>query len=240
MKTIKHLFFYSALALLFANTSCIEDFTIRGNGIEASEGRMVSNFDKLKSSGSFDVHITNGDTYEVVVNAESNIVPYIETYVSGSTLNIDIRGMHNVKNRLPMEVYVTVPSLRSIKQSGSGNITSDFFTADKFELFISGSGKISAAVEADEVHASISGSGQLDISGEATTTNYSISGSGRIYSDNLDSHDCYAAISGSGDMYVNASNLINAHISGSGTLFYYGNPSLESHISGSGRIIKAN
>ena len=240
MKTIKHLFFYSALALLFANTSCIEDFTIRGNGIEVTEGRMVSEFDKLKSSGSFDVHITKGDTYEVVVNAESNIIPYIETYVTGSTLNIDIRGLHNVKNRLPMEVYVTVPTIRSIKQSGSGIITSDYFTVDNFEVFISGSGKISTAVDAGQVHASISGSGELEISGEAGTTEYSVSGSGRILSYNLDCFDCYAAISGSGNIYVNASNSLKASISGSGSVFYYGSPSLESHISGSGKIIKAN
>ena len=240
MKTIKHLFFYSALALLFATTSCIEDFTVHGNGIETTEGRIVPEFNKLKSSGSFDVHVTKGDEYEVVVSAESNIQPYIETYVSGTTLEIDIRGLHNIKNRLPMEVYVTVPNMESIKQSGSGVITSDYFTTNNFELFISGSGVISTAVEADHIHGSISGSGMLEISGTANQTDFAISGSGKINSYNLTSDACYATISGSGSMYVNAQDFIKANISGSGNVFYYGNPSLESHVSGSGRIIKAN
>ncbi len=240
MKTIKQFIFYSTLALLFANTGCIEDFTIRGNGIEATEGRVITDFDKVKSSGSFDVHITQGDDFEVVVNAESNIISYIETYVSGSTLHIDVRGLHNVNNRLPMEVYVTAPSISSLKQSGSGTITTDYFTANNFDVFISGSGSISAAIDATEVHTFISGSGDLDISGEAATTNYSISGSGRIHSYNLSSTECYATISGSGNMYVNTSDFIKASISGSGTVFYHGNPSLESHISGSGKVIKEN
>ena len=57
-------------------TGCIEDFTIRGNGIAATEGRITLDFTKVKSEGAFDVHITNGDEFEVVVNAESNIVSY--------------------------------------------------------------------------------------------------------------------------------------------------------------------
>lgn len=240
MKTIKHLFFYLAFATLFATTGCIDDFIIRGNGIEATEGRIVGEFTKLKSSGSFDVHITKGDEYEVVVNAESNIIPHIETYVRGNTLEIDIRGLHNVNNRLPMEVFVTTPFIESIKQSGSGIITTDYFTAENFEIYISGSGKISTAINANNVSAGISGSGVLDISGEASMANYSISGSGKIKSDNLVMNDCYAKISGSGDMYIYASDFIEARISGSGNIYYYGNPDIETHISGSGKLIKIN
>ena len=91
MKTIKHFFLLSISGIFFVTTSCIDEFTIRGNGIEASEDRLTSEFNELKSSGSFDVQVINGDDYEVVVNAESNIIPYIETYVTGSTLHLDIR-----------------------------------------------------------------------------------------------------------------------------------------------------
>ncbi len=240
MKTIKHLFFYSALALLISTTSCIDDITIRGNGIAETQGRAVPVFNNLKSSGSFDVHITNGDEIEVIVNAESNILPYIETYVSRNTLVIDIRGIHNIKNRLPMEVYVTVPNMESIKQSGSGIITTDYFIADNFEISISGSGRISTAVEALQVNAAVSGSGMLDISGEAQQINYAISGSGKIESYNLAAQNCNATISGSGNMFVNAEDFLNAKISGSGNIYYSGNPNLEVHVSGSGKVIKAN
>lgn len=240
MKTIKHLFFYSALALLISTTSCFDNITIRGNGIAETQGRTVPAFNKLKSSGSFDVHITKGDETEVIVNAESNILPYIETYVSGNTLMIDIRGIHNVNNRLPMEVYITVPTIESIKQSGSGIITTDYFAAENFDVSISGSGRISTAVEALQINASVSGSGMLDISGEAQQINYAISGSGKIDSYNLTAKNCNAAISGSGNMYVNAQDYLIAKISGSGNIYYSGNPNLEIHVSGSGKVIKAN
>lgn len=235
MKTIKQLLFFTML--LFAATSCFEDFTIRGNGIAASQGRTVSSFNKVKSAGDFEIHITKGDVSEVVINAEENLISYIETSVSGNTLLIDIPGWHNVKHRLPMKVYVTVPSLESVKQSGSGNITTGFFESEKFELFISGSGSITTAVNANSITAGISGSGWMKISGDANQSDLSISGSGNIDSYDLAVDNCVAHISGSGDVKVNAEKSIFAKISGSGSIYYLGNPEIETNISGSGKVI---
>ena len=235
MKTIKQLSFY--ILFLIAATSCIEEFNIRGNGIEASQARTVSSFNKVKTSGNFDVHITKGDELEVLLNAEENILPYIETSVSDETLFIEIHGVHNVNNRLPMNVYVTVPELLTAKQSGSGTITTGYFSSDKMEFSISGSGSISAVVDANEVDASISGSGWMLIAGDANKSNLSISGSGNIDSSDLAVNNCNAQISGSGNIQVNAEKSIYAKISGSGNIYYTGNPVMELNISGSGKVI---
>jgi len=238
MKTIKQLIFFTVL--LFAATGCFDDVTIHGNGIAASQGRTVSAFDKVRSAGDFEIHITKGDDSEVVIYAEENIIPYIETSVSENTLLVDIPGWHNVKHQLPIQVFITIPTLAGVKQSGSGNITTDHFTGDKLELFISGSGSISTSVVADLVDASISGSGWIKISGDADQSNLSISGSGNIDSYNLLVNDCNANISGSGNMQVNAIKSIVARISGSGNIYYVGNPTVEMNISGSGKLIHTN
>ena len=235
MKTIKQFSFF--IVLLFAATSCFEDFSIHGNGVSATQARSVPGFDKVKSSGSFDVHITKGDELEVIVSAEENILPYIETSVSDNTLLIDIPGFHNVRNRLPMDVYITVPELRSVKQSGSGNITTDYFSTDRMDFFISGSGTISAQVDANVLDAGISGSGWLIIAGDANQSNLSISGSGNIDTSNLVVNNCSAHISGSGNMQVYAAKTIYAKISGSGNIYYIGSPAIELNVSGSGKVI---
>ena len=62
---------YIFCAVFFMGTSgCIEDFTIRGNGIEGTEGRITMDFDEIVSEGAFDVHITNSSTHEVNINTE--------------------------------------------------------------------------------------------------------------------------------------------------------------------------
>ncbi len=238
MKTIKQFVLIAILAL--AATGCLEDFTVHGNGISVSQGRPVAAFDKVKSSGDFEVHITKGNEYDVLVNAEETLQPYIETYVSGNTLHIDVEGWHNLKNRLPMKVYVTVPALTSIKQSGSGYITTAHFTAAKYELFVSGSGNISTSVDAGIVEAAVSGSGSIIISGNAGDTYYAISGSGGIDSYELETENCDANISGSGNMRVFATETLTAKISGSGNVYYFGNPRVSYNISGSGKVINEN
>ncbi len=238
MKTIKQFSFFTLL--LFAATSCIEEFNIRGNGVEATEERAVSMFNKIKSSGDFDIQIINGDELEVLVTAEENILPYIGTSVSNNTLQIDIQGMHNVRNRLPMSVLITVPQLVSVKQSGSGSITADYFSGDEMEFSLSGSGSISADVDADLVVASISGSGWILITGDSNESELNISGSGNIDSSELTVDNCNAHISGSGNMQVNALKLITARISGSGNVYYTGNPVTEANISGSGKLVHRN
>jgi hypothetical protein len=239
MKTIK-LLFLSALAVLYATTGCIEDFTITGNGITTSEGRITSNFNKVKSEGDFNVHITSGNEFQVVVNAESNIIPYIETNVNGGTLRIYIRGIHSVNNRRPMEVYVTMPNLKGVTQSGSGVITTGFFTTDNFSAVISGSGSIETAVETLKTDAVISGSGNLFLSGETYSADFLISGSGKIDAYHFNVSDCDARISGSGNIWVNVDRFLKASISGSGNVFYYGAPLVEKQISGSGDVIRKN
>ncbi|MBK6282299.1 MAG: DUF2807 domain-containing protein [Draconibacterium sp.] len=238
MKTIKQFSFFTLL--LFAATSCIAEFNIRGNGVEATEERAVSMFNKIKSSGDFDIQIINGDELEVLVTAEENILPYIGTSVSNNTLQIDIQGMHNVRNRLPMRVLITVPQLVSVKQSGSGSITADYFSGDEMEFSLSGSGSISADVDADLVVASISGSGWIIITGDSNESELNISGSGNIDSSELTVDNCNAHISGSGNMQVNALKLITAKISGSGNVYYTGNPVTETNISGSGKLVHRN
>jgi len=238
MKTIK--LFICGLAIFFSATSCIDEFTVEGNGIRESESRIVTSFEKVKSSGDFEVHITEAQSHDVLISAEENLLQYIETYVSGETLHIDVKGIRNLKNRLPMEVFISTPTLRGIKQSGSGIITTDYFVSNEMDVVLSGSGSIVTAFEAEEVDALLSGSGTIEFSGFADDADFVISGSGTIDAHQLDLYNCTTSTSGSGYMYVTVSQHLRSNISGSGNVFYSGNPDIETHISGSGSVISEN
>ena len=80
MKTRK-LFIFALLILIIGSSGCITD-TIEGNGVQTTEERSTQSFHKVKSSGSFDVYITKGDDYEVMVSAEENVIPFIENKYS--------------------------------------------------------------------------------------------------------------------------------------------------------------
>lgn len=239
MKTIQ-LLVAGAVLLMFATTGCIDDLIIRGNGIAASEARLTPEFSSVSSEGNFEVHISSGPEFDVVVRAESNLLPYIDTDVRDNNLKIHTRGLKSLRNRLPIEVFVTMPFIEGVVQSGSGSITTGFFEGDEIGLVISGSGSIETAVDALSVDAVVSGSGLLYISGTTRVADMVISGSGEIDAWDLDVRDCDAKISGSGDVWVYVERRLKAVISGSGNVFYGGNPVVESQVSGSGGVIHKN
>lgn len=236
MKTIKQSIFLITAIFLFAATSCIDEYQVNGNGIEAIETRLASEFTRVQSDGSFEVHISYGNEFEVLVSAEENIIEHIYTQVSNEVLIIDNKRMLNIKNSLPMKVFITMPAIKSIKLKGTGNVTSDFISEDKIDIVLSGSGKITTAFNGNKANIDLSGSGEIELSGTVNHTNIRLSGSGSIEAQNLSSIDCQTLTIGSGDIWISVDRFLEATISGSGDVYYYGEPVLDAQISGSGNV----
>ncbi len=240
MKKNQIILLFASLALLFVTSSCLDEIFIDGNGIPKTEFRNAEGFDEVVSSGDFHVNVIAGNTYSVEVTAESNLLPYIETDVNGSTLKIRTRGVHSLRQNDPIEIYITTPVLNGLSISGSGYIKTDSFLSDEFKIAVSGSGDIDTKVNADVIKVNVSGSGIVSLEGSATATDFVISGSGKIKSYKLEQLDCNVKISGSGDVYANASRTIDANISGSGRVYYISNPVIHTSLSGSGSVVDKN
>ena len=235
MKKITFLFL-SGLLLMGLN-SCFDHLSVPGNGVRATEYRTVPFFNKVKSGGAFKVYITNGSQSEVKISADENLLQYIETYVSGETLHLDIEELHSVKAVIPMEIYITTSDLDGIVQSGSGSVITDYYEAGHFDIVLSGSGSIYTEFDANSADILLSGSGKIEISGNANNAEMIISGSGNINGADLYLIHCKTLTSGSGNMWINVEDQLEARISGSGNVYYYGNPCVAKSISGSGSVI---
>ncbi len=242
-------------AILLWSSGCHKPYGIGGNNQVTTETRQVFSFDNIVNEGSFNVYITHDSIYQVIVEAESNLIPHIRTLVNGNTLIIDTR--ESLNNHSPMNIYVKTPKLYGVDLSGSGLISIDSLSTDHLNVEISGSGNINGEIVANNtvnakisgsgniflelyttnIETKISGSGNIDLSGESNTGTHTISGSGNINSYNFVQKECFAKISGSGNMYLNVSDYLDANISGSGSIFYLGNPQVTVKITGSGSVI---
>jgi len=226
--------------LLIGFSSCMDEIFLDGNGHLETQNRSISGFDEVHSSGDFNITVMPGSEFSVVVKAESNLLPYIETYVSGRTLRIGTNGIHSLRQNLPIEVLITQPELKGLSLSGSGLLYTGSFNCDNIQISLSGSGDIDTEISADKVKATISGSGTIFLAGEALESEFRISGSGKIKAYDLVQDHCQTSISGSGDMYVNVSETLYAGISGSGKIFYINHPVVQYSISGSGQVVDKN
>lgn len=243
------------LGVVFFLAGCYEPWhKIDGNNDVITETRTVPSFQGVNNEGQFDVYIIQSDYHEVVMEAESNLLPFIRTRVSGDKLYVETKD--NLRPNYPIKVFVYTPVVEEVKLSGSGLIYSDSLQVNDLEVKLSGSGNIDLLVrgndmyceisgsgsavldlETDKLETRISGSGVMDLYGYARRADHKISGSGSIHAYELPVDDCYATISGSGDMYVFVNNYLDVNISGSGDVYYLGSPVIDLKISGSGSII---
>jgi hypothetical protein len=242
MKTFR-LILISACVIVLTN-SCYfgdDDFfgCVKGDGDVRSEEFHLPTITGVKLRGIGEVIVRRGDTQEVIVETDDNLIEYLDTDINGGVWDIDFDRC--VRNVTRLTVYITVPEIEKLIISGSGSIVGeDAFTGDDLETSVSGSGNIEFDFTGNTVDASVSGSGNIDLFGSADFMDVNISGSGDVRAFDLFTQECDVHISGSGDVRVNVEDFLKVRISGSGDVLYLGHPTLDVDITGSGSVIDRN
>jgi hypothetical protein len=236
MRIVKFLLLAFAVAIAFS--SCKK---IKGKGDLVVETRTVTGYSGLELSMECKVIFTPGQDYSLKVEAQDNLMPYIETFAEGGHLVIRQKPNINFSNNLPITITVTAPESAGFWISGSGNIhVQGTWVGGSVETDISGSGNVFVQdLDVASYRVRISGSGNVECgTGYADSEDLNISGSGNIDLRNVIAERTTAIISGSGNIYTQVTIQLDATISGSGSIFYLGQPSVNVQISGSGKVQK--
>jgi hypothetical protein len=217
--------------------------TVKGNGNMKKETRQASGYTGLSLSGSMDVQVAHGSSNTITIEADENLLPYIETQVEDGKLTIRTKKGYNLKSKSKMLVSVSMTKVSSVNVSGSGNITGNgtFANTGETSVNISGSGNINMAFDKmDELDVHVSGSGNVNLKGNsANKIDAHISGSGNIDCSDIKSNEVDAHVSGSGNIRVYANKSIDAKVAGSGNVYYRGDATnISSKASGSGKVLK--
>jgi len=237
---MKHYLLCAALAITAVFSSCMfSGERIDGNGNTKSETRNVTNTSKIKVQGDVDVLLQSGPA-AVRVEADENLIPYIETRVEGGWLTVKTKDNANLNSSNPITVYITTPDISDLSVSGSGNITgnSKFSLNNDMSFQVTGSGDITVAVNAPKIEASITGSGNLHLTGETKDIDIHITGSGNYDGPDLKAENAEVSVTGSGDASLYADAHLEASIMGSGNVKYRGNATVDTHVTGSGTVNK--
>ena len=91
----------AALLLLgfqLALTSCnfISDRRIDGNGVSSTQERSVGDFHSINASGGMDVIVSQGTASSLKIEADENLLQYIETRNEGGSVEIYTRDGFNL------------------------------------------------------------------------------------------------------------------------------------------------
>jgi hypothetical protein len=217
---------------------------IEGNGNLKKDTRNASGYTAVSSGGAFDVDVNYGNSSTITVEADENLLPYIETVVEGNELKLRTKKGYSFKTKNKMKVTVSLTKLTALRVSGSGNVKGDgaFSNDGTTEISISGSGDLKLNFDKfSAMEVKISGSGNMHLKGKETSKiNATVSGSGNIDAYDISASEVTAKVSGSGNVNVTANKSIDATIRGSGNVNYKGSASdIKQSTSGSGKVRKA-
>jgi len=205
----------SILSLMFILPLCIRAQVV-------TQDRDVGSFKGIHQSTSADVFITNGNTITVKVKADADKIDKITTEVVDGILNIGSKN--NIGNMRTLEVYITMPTLDILKNSGSGDISiGGGIPGNDVLVQISGSGDLDAELAAKNLKLMIAGSGDVAMTGIRGDLSIKIAGSGDVQAGDLTLNDCEIEVAGSGDVKLKGKgDKLSIKSSGSGDINGYG------------------
>jgi hypothetical protein len=230
------------IALVTFNACMFDGPRVKGNGHVVTESKHLGDISGVELDANFDVYLTEGSAADVKIEAEENIIPYIEFRVENGVLNIDTKDDVRLRTHKPVKIYITAPRYNKIEIDGSGNINGQtkITNEEKLRIGVSGSGDLKLDVDAPEIHTNLSGSGDIKLSGLTKKFSGEVTGSGDINAMNLMSEESELQITGSGNIDIYSSVKLAATITGSGDVRYKGDAATNSNITGSGTVKKVN
>lgn len=188
-----------------------EDICVHGNGKIIRTIRHVDHFNAISVKGAFDVHVKFGGDIQVVIVAETNLVPFIKTEVRDEVLYIDTS--RSLCTNQDFRIEITCPDIRQLTAEGSNDIHVTDIAVSYFSIVLRGS------------------SGAI-LEGSARDSSIKITGVGDLDASKFKVKNLQVNLSGSGDAIVWVEERLDAVVSGAGTILYIGNPSITKKIIG--------
>jgi len=217
-------------------------FGIQGSGNIVESQYTFTDFTSVNASHTCDVTIVKGDTFSIVVSVDDNIVPHLETYVSGNTLNIDLESGYSYNN-IDFKATVVMPQLSYINISGASEASvSGFENSGDFQATISGASKTNIDfISSQKILCDVSGASKLTITSLSSSGDINIECSGASKCDlrNISADNGTVDISGASTAYVYVSGSLSGEVSGASELYYSGTPATSSiDISGASEMTR--
>ncbi|MBA2493293.1 MAG: DUF2807 domain-containing protein [Acidobacteria bacterium] len=176
---------------------------VQGSGNVQSEKRNISGFSKIDAGGAVNVEVTAQKDFDVVVEADDNLLQYIKTEVSGETLKIFSEG--RISSKTKVNVKISMPELTDLDISGASNA-------------------VVANIRTDSLQLEASGASKIKIDGVVKSVQADASGASKIDAESLQAENADVDSSGASSVTVSPLNDLNADATGASSVYYTGEP----------------
>lgn len=209
----------------------------------AAERRYsVTDFDRVHVQGPFSVTLVTGRASTAVARAANlRALDRVSIEVLGRQLRIRTRdswgGYPGAEETGGVEIELTTRDLGGVFVRGPGTLAVDRARAMRFDVSLSGSGKIAIGdVQADVMTITQVGSGSVVLAGRAKSVRAAVQGSGDLDASALQTRDVVVNAGTDGYTAVAASNTARVNSDGAGDVEIIGDPACTVEVRGTGRV----
>ena len=234
MKKFKTIFFLILISAIGINS------TYAGNSDE-TEIRQLKNFNAIKVSAGIDLYITMGETEEVKIVADDDIIDDIITEVKDGKLIIYMKSNNwfNWGTRGTRKAYVTVKELIAISASSGSDVRSEnTLKGESLKVKTSSGSDVEIDIFYKNFLLDTSSGSDAKVSGKVKTFKAEASSGSDIKAQNLESTICKVRASSGSDITVKVSGELYAKASSGADIRYYGNPEIRDINESSGGDVK--
>jgi len=223
--------------LLVCTTSCIRVGFV-GSGNVVTEDREVSGFDEISVSTGINLFVEQTGEESLLLEAEDNILPKVESQVKNNTLVIRIKPMSfgGINTREPINCYVTVKEIKDIDVSSGSNVSTDILKSEELAIDMSSGSNGYFEVELEDLDVDLSSGSKLEISGNTEYQHADISSGSEYDATDLLSKKAIIDVSSGSNAKINVSDDLEVDISSGSSVKYIGSPEVKTDISSGGSL----
>ncbi len=227
------------LIILFTTTSCMMDGIKGSNNVVSEDRNISSNFESIKVSQGITVYFTQGNSTEINVEADDNIIDLLITEVKNNELKIYFEK--NVYRAKARNVYITAKDISQIKTSSGAQVRSEnTLQATILDLDASSGSLIKIHVNAKEIRSQASSGANLKIEGKTAMFSAKSSSGSSIKANGLKTTNANVKASSGANIHINVSGQLTAEASSGGHINFEGNPKNIDKDTSSGGSISSN
>lgn len=190
---------------------------VKGSGKRVTQKRDVGPFTAITADGAFDIEVVCQKDAGVEVEADDNLLPLIETNVSGNTLHL--RPTRNYSAEDPPKIKITVPNIEAFSANGAGKIQ------------ITG-------VNNDKLQVSLNGAPTFTASGTTKMIGVDTNGAAKVDTHNLRAAHAVVDSKGVSKVDLGVSDQLDVTVSGPSHVTYKGDPVVNKTVHGPGKVEK--
>lgn len=189
-----------------------------GNGTRVTERREVPAFSALEVHDGLEVVATKGER-ALSLTTDENVMPFIETFVRGDRLVVQVRGDTGLLRTTSVRVDVSNDRYEGVLASGAANVSAPITASGTVPVEASGASTVVlTGLEVSQVTLDASGASTVKLDGRTTALSMNVSGASTVRARPLTAGTVTLSVEGASTVDVTSAISVTGHASGASTV----------------------